>query len=133
MAELSDRQRGILSGKNFYTVSTIGRDGSPRSTTIWGDLEGDEVTVNTREGRGWLANIRRDPRVAIAVHDAEDPYAQVSLRGRVVEVTSEGAQAHIDALSRKYTGHDYGVQPDQVRVRVRISLESARSWGVDLS
>ena len=128
---LTPKQRTILEGKNFYTVSTIGRDGAPRSTTIWGDLEGEDITVNTSEGRGWLANLRRDPRVAVAVHDVADPYNQVSLRGRAVELTNEGAQDHIDALSRKYTGQDFGLRPGHTRVKIRIAIDHARSWGTD--
>lgn len=125
---LNEKQRAILKGPNFYTVSTIGKDGAPRSTTIWGELEDDEVAVNTIEGRGWLANIRREPRVAIAVHDMQDPYNQVSLRGHVVGETTEGALDHIDHLSRKYTGQDYGPR-DQARVKVRIAVDHVRSWG----
>ena len=128
MAELTDKQRSLLLGRNFYTLSTIGKDGSPRSTTIWGHLEGDLIEVNSVQGRGWLANIRRDPRVAVAVHAEGDAYSQVSIRGHVVDETREGGLEHIDALSRKYTGRDY--QPrDQARVKVLIAIDSARSWG----
>lgn len=129
MAELNDRQRKLLEGANYYTVSTIGKDGGPRSTTIWGHLEGDEITVNSNEGRGWLANIRRDPRVAIAVHDVRDPYNQVSITGHATEATTEGAQEHIDSLSRKYTGKDYDTPAGQTRVKVRVAIDNARSWG----
>ena len=128
MTELSDKKRELLLGRNFYTLSTIGKDGSPRSTTIWGDLDGDDVLVNSVEGRGWLANIRRDPRVAIAVHEEGSAYNQVSIRGHVVDETTEGGLEHIDALSRKYTGKDYEPR-DQKRVKVRIAIDSARSWG----
>lgn len=128
MAELSEKQRELLLGKNFYTLSTIGKDGSPRSTTIWGDLEGALIAVNSVEGRGWLANVRRDPRVAVAVHAEGNAYDQVSIRGRVVSETSEGALEHIDRLSQKYSGRDYSPR-DQERVKVLIAIESARSWG----
>ena len=130
MANLTDRQRGVLRVKNFYTLSTIGKDGAPRSTTIWGEVEGDDVLLNTAEGRGWLANIRRDPRVAIAVFELGDPYNQVSLTGRVVEITAEGGQAGIDMLSEKYTGEPrYPTPPGAVRVHVRVALDAAHSWG----
>jgi PPOX class probable F420-dependent enzyme len=128
LAELSEKQRELLLGKNFYTLSTIGKDGSPRSTTIWGDLEGALIAVNSVEGRGWLANVRRDPRVAVAVHAEGNAYDQVSIRGRVVSETSEGALEHIDRLSQKYSGRDYSPR-DQERVKVLIAIESARSWG----
>ena len=120
----------MLQGTNFYTVSTIGRDGAPRSTTTWGDLDGDDVVINGKDGRGWLANLRRDPRLAVAVHDMEDPYNQVSLIGRAVEITAEGGQEGIDRLSQKYTGEPrYKTPPGDTRVRVRVALDRARSWG----
>ena len=130
MADLSDKQRAVLLGKNFYTLSTIGKDGAPRSTTTWGELDGDDIVMNTKEGRGWLANIRRDPRVAVAVHDMQDPYNQVSLTGRAIEITTEGGQAGIDRLSAKYTGEPrYRTPEGDIRVNVRFALDHARSWG----
>ncbi|MDQ6747795.1 MAG: pyridoxamine 5'-phosphate oxidase family protein [Candidatus Dormibacteraeota bacterium] len=129
MAELTERQRRVLEGKNFYSVSTIGRDGGPRSTTVWGDLRGDHVELNSIEGRGWPGNLARDPRIAIEVHDEGDPYNQVSIVGRAVELTTEGGQEGIDALSRKYAGKDYGTPAGQTRVRIRVEIDRARSWG----
>jgi len=64
----------------------------------------------------------------VAVHAEGNAYDQVSVRGHVVGETTEGALGHIDALSRKFTGKDY--QPrDQARVKVRIAIDHARSWG----
>ena len=130
MASLTDRQRAILSGPNFYSIATIGKDGGPRSTTVWGHLVGDEIEVNSREGRGWPSNLRRDPRVAIEVHDEERPYEQVSIVGRVVEMTTDGAVESINRLSEKYTGNAvYRIPPGDVRVRIRIAIDRATSWG----
>jgi PPOX class probable F420-dependent enzyme len=129
MAELTERQREVLSGPNFYGVSTVGKDGGPRSTTIWGDLKGEIIELNSAEGRGWPSNLRRDPRVAIEVHDEADPYNQVSITGHALEITSEGGQEGIDALSRKYTGHDYETPAGQTRLRITIAIDRARSWG----
>jgi PPOX class probable F420-dependent enzyme len=130
MAELSDKQRAILGGPNFYSISTVGRDGGPRSTTVWGELAGDQVEVNSREGRGWPSNLRRDPRVAIEVHDEKHPYDQVSIVGHVVEITTRGAVESINHLSEKYTGNpDYKIREGDIRVRIRIAIDRARSWG----
>lgn len=130
MAELSDKQRAILAGPNFYSIATIGKDGGPRSTTIWGELVGDQVEVNSREGRGWPSNLQRDPRVAIEVHDEKHPYDQVSIVGHVVEMTTLGAVDSINHLSEKYTGNpDYKIRDGDIRVRIRIAIDKARSWG----
>ncbi|HEY8738978.1 MAG TPA: pyridoxamine 5'-phosphate oxidase family protein [Candidatus Dormibacteraeota bacterium] len=129
MAELTDGQRAVLQGKNFYSVSTIGKDGGPRSTTVWGDLRGDSIELNSSRGRGWPTNLTRDPRIAIEVHDEADPYNQVSIVGRAVELTTDGAQDSIDALSHKYAGKDYDTPAGQTRLRITIAIDKARSWG----
>jgi PPOX class probable F420-dependent enzyme len=101
---LTDDDRELLGAPQFAVIATLMRDGSPQTSTVWVDTDGDHVLVNTSEGRVKPANVRRDPRVALTVWDREDPYRQVIVRGRVVELTHEGAEDHIDELSRRYTG-----------------------------
>ncbi len=97
-------------------------DGSPHVSTIWIDVDGGEVVFNTAEGRVKTENLRRDSRVAISVFDRDDPYEQVVIRGRVVDITPEGADEHIDALAKKYVGvDDYPWRdPSEIRVIVRV-------------
>jgi PPOX class probable F420-dependent enzyme len=101
---LTDDDRELLGAPQFAVIATLMPDGSPQTSTVWVDTDGDHVLVNTSEGRVKPANVRRDPRVALTVWDREDPYRQVIVRGRVVELTHEGAEDHIDELSRRYTG-----------------------------
>ncbi len=80
-------------------------DGSPQISPVWVDTDGEHVLINTEEGRVKTNNIRRDPRVAIGIYDAANPYTRVlNVRGTVVDITSENARDHIDALSEKYNG-----------------------------
>ena len=130
MSGLTDKQRALFLGTNYATVSTIARDGSPRSTTIWCHIGDDDVIeLNSRQGRGWPANLERDPRVALSVFDCADPLNQVNVVGHVIEMTTDGAQAHVDMLARKYDGEDFGERVGEVRVRIRIAVDSADSWG----
>jgi PPOX class probable F420-dependent enzyme len=101
---LTDDDRELLGAPQFAVIATLMPDGSPHTSTVWVDSDGDDVLVNTSEGRVKPANVRRDPRVALPVWDRDDPYRQVIVRGRVVELTHEGAEDHIDELSRRYTG-----------------------------
>lgn len=101
---LTDRTRRFLEAANFASIATAMADGAPHVSTVWVDVDGDDVLVNTAEGRVKTENVRRDPRVAISLFDQDDPYEQVVVHGRVVEVTSEGADEHIDRLARKYLG-----------------------------
>jgi PPOX class probable F420-dependent enzyme len=120
---LSERDRRILEAPNFASIGTVMPDGSPHVSTIWIDLDGDHVVFNTSEGNRKVSNIRRDPRVGISVFDQKDPYEQVVIRGTVTDITTEGADAHIDRLAKKYLGLEtypwLGAGEQRLIVRVR--------------
>ncbi|TLX71244.1 MAG: PPOX class F420-dependent oxidoreductase [Thaumarchaeota archaeon] len=96
----------LLEGKNFAFVATLMKDGSPQITPTWIDLEDNIILVNTAEGRVKHKNVSRDPRVAVSIVDEKNPYNMVTIRGRVVEQTTIGADVHIDKLAKKYLGVD---------------------------
>lgn len=113
---------------NFGHLATILPDGTPQVTIVWVDYDGKHVIVNTAEGRVKVKNVRRDPRVAISIVAQDNPFATASVRGRVVEITRDGADAHIDKQAKKYLGQDkYPFrQPDEVRILLKI--EPVRVW-----
>ena len=125
------RARELLEGKNFAHVSTLKKDGSVRNVVIWVDVDDDgNVLLNSAEGRAWPKALRRDPRVTVTVHNQDDPYEYVEIRGRVVgENADQRANDHIDAMERKYRGGEkyplkdgerrvvFTVKPDRVRHR----------------
>jgi PPOX class probable F420-dependent enzyme len=115
-------QRALFDGKNFGHLATIMPDGSPQVSPVWVALDGDDVIVNTAEGRLKTRNVRREARVAISVADQQDPYSKVVVRGVVVEMTHEGADESIDRLAKKYLGQDRYPwrNPDEHRVVLRI-------------
>jgi PPOX class probable F420-dependent enzyme len=104
------------------SVATIATDGSPQITPVWIDVEGEDLIFNTSQGRAKARNLERNPKVAICVVDPDDPFNVVAVHGTVTEVTSEGADAHIDALAKKYMGLDsYPMrQEGEVRLKVRV-------------
>ena len=125
--ELPDLAKQLLGeGKNFATIATLMADGAPQASVVWVDTDGRNVVFNTAEGRIKANNLHRDARVAVAICNAENPYQQVTIRGRVVEMTHEGADDHIDGLAKKYLGVDSypGRNPDEQRVIVKIAPES---------
>lgn len=124
-ATLTDQAKSLLSQPVLGTLATVSGQGWPQQTPLWVDLDGDDILVNTAEGRAKAVNVRRDPRVSLCVIDPADPYNVVVVRGSVVEVTTEGADAHIDALAKKYLGLDeYPMRrPGEVRIKVRIRPE----------
>lgn len=125
-ATLNDRAKALLGRPVFASLATVTHDGSPQVTPIWIDLDGDDIVFNTAEGRAKAVNVRRNPEVGLSVFDPDDPYGGVvAVRGKVTEITTEGADAHIDALAKKYMGLDeYPLrQPGEVRLKIRITPE----------
>ena len=102
-------------------------DGSPQVTPVWIGREGDIITFNTAKGRLKEKNLKRDPRVAISILDAENPYVPLVIQGKVVEMTEEGADADIDALAKRYLDEDtYPFrQPGEERIIVKIEADKA--------
>ncbi len=106
MADLTPGVRALFEGKNFGHLATIMPDGSPQVSVVWVDVEGDNILVNTSDGRIKTRNVRRDPRVAISIYDQDAPYKSAAIRGEVVEVRTEGAVENIHKLAKKYVGLD---------------------------
>ena len=100
-------------------------DGAPQITPVWIDYDGQFFLVNTAAGRTKQKNFERDSRVAISVVDQANPYNMVSIRGRVAEQTTNGADEHIDKLAKKYLGVDkYPFRsPDEKRIILKIKPE----------
>jgi PPOX class probable F420-dependent enzyme len=124
MAEkIEGRARELLEGKNFVTLGSIAKDGRPQLNVIWGDVEGDQVRVNSAEGRQWPKNLRRDPRVTLTVMNQENPYEYAVIVGRVTEDTHEGADEHIDSLAKKYLDADTYPYRQEGEQRVMFKIE----------
>lgn len=129
--KLSDEHRKLIEGKNFAHIATVDENGEPQVTPVWIDFDGTHVLFNTEEKRAKTKRLRVDPRVAICVTNAENPYQYVEIRGKVVEMTTEGANEHIDKLAKQYMGKDkYPFhKPGDVRVIVKIEPEKAMGMG----
>jgi len=128
---IPDKYRDLFTKRAFASLATIMPDGGPQVTPVWVDLEGDLVLVNTARGRQKDKNMRRDPRVAMALIDPENPYRYLEIRGRVAEITEEGADAHIDKMAKKYLGADkYPYrQPGEQRVMYKVQPERTNTMG----
>ncbi len=121
---LSPKARALIERPVLASLATLFADDSPQITPLWIDLDGNDVVFNTTQHRVKARNMRRDPRVAVSVIDPEDPYNVVVLRGTVVEMTTDGADAHIDQLAHKYLGTDFpGHSEGQVRIIVRVRTD----------
>jgi len=127
MAEkLSEKYRNIFKKKALVHLATSMRNGNPQVSPVWVDLDGDRIVVNSARGRVKDKNMRRDPRVALSVVDPDNPYCAVMIQGRVVEITEEGADAHIDKMAKKYLGLDSYPNRTAEEVRVLYYIEPER-------
>ena len=121
-AQLSDKARQLINRPVLATLATIDGQGRPHLTPLWIDLDGDDLIINTAQGRAKARHIEENPEVGVTVIDPDDPYNVVAIRGTVTDVTTEGADAMIDSLAKKYLGVDsYPMRrADEVRITVRI-------------
>ena len=130
MATLED-YRELFGKKAFGHLATVGADGTPQVTPVWVDFDGTHLRINTARGRVKEKNLARNPRVALSVLDPDNPYRYVQVQGRVAEMTEQGADDHIDSLTKKYLGQDrYPYrQPGERRVIVKIAPERVQGMG----
>jgi PPOX class probable F420-dependent enzyme len=127
MATLNDPSvRELLEQPNHAVISTLNQDGSVHSTVVWISAEDGTVAVNSARGRKWPANLERDPRVNVVVYEQDNPYNYVEIRG-IADATTEGANEHINALSKKYVGQDeFPRQPGEERIKFVIQPDHVR-------
>ncbi len=117
--------------KAFVYLATLMSDGSPQVTPVWFDSDGSYIYINSAQGRLKDRNMRARPAVALCIADPKNPYRYMQIRGKVMEVTLDGAEAHIDKLNFKYHGtptypkHD----PNHPRVIYKIEPEKVDAHG----
>jgi PPOX class probable F420-dependent enzyme len=124
-ASLNDAVRTLLDEPNYAVLGTINPDGSPQTSLVWVDRDGDDVVISTAAGRRKERNIRRDPRVSLSVWDRADPERYAEIRGLAAVHPDPGRELAV-RLAEKYEGPAAGQQfldlpAEVVRVVVRIT------------
>src|SRR3954447_3640181 len=129
---LEDRDRQLLTGKNFAHVATYRQNGRVHLVPVWVDVDDDgRILLNGTRGRAWLRNLDRDGRVTLAVQNLEDPYEYVEIVGRAtVGEPGEGAEDHIDKLAQRHFGTQYpDHREDDPRLWVVVTPEAVHHHG----
>ena len=128
---IPEKFQDLFQKKAFCSLATLMPDGKPQVTPVWCDFDGKHVIVNSAKGRVKDRNMRRDPRVSVAVIDPDNPYRYLQIQGRVVDITENGADQHIDKMAKKYLGKEKypNRQPGEVRVIYKIEPERAQTMG----
>ncbi|MEV0162533.1 PPOX class F420-dependent oxidoreductase [Nonomuraea fuscirosea] len=107
--------RAALDGTSIAHLATVLPDGAPHSVPVWVGTHGDHIVILTGPGSRKARNLRRDPRVALSLTAAGNPFQPVIVRGRVVEwVEGEAAWEIIDRIAAKYIGGPYTREEERV-------------------
>lgn len=130
-ATIPEGFRDILTKKTFVHLATMMKDGTPQSSPVWVDVEGDHIVVNSAKGRVKDRNMRANENVAVSATDPDNPYRALMIQGRVVKITEEGADEHIDKMAKKYLDKDkYPLRtPEEVRVKYYIEPVKVATMG----
>ncbi len=125
---LNDKVRTLFDGKNFAVLSTLEPDGTPHSTVVWANRDGDHILVALPKSRRKTANLNRDPRATVVIFDAANPYESAQVQG-TASLEDDPNGTLIDELSHKYTGGPYpgfaGPNPQWVNVRITADKVTA--------
>ena len=125
MKKIPESHIDILNKKSFAHLATIMPDGTPQVTPVWVDYDGEYIIINSARGRVKTRNMQAGAPVAVEIMDADNPYRYLQVRGKVVDVSEEDADAVIDSLAKKYLGVDsYPYRREgEVRVTYKISID----------
>jgi PPOX class probable F420-dependent enzyme len=122
---LPDSVKALIEGKSYANLATLMPNGSPHVVQTWVDHDGDLIVINTFQGSQKHRNAARDPRVALDIVDSANSFNVAFIRGRVKEITLEGAEEHVDKLAKKYLGQEK-YQRRQPQKRILIKIEATR-------
>jgi PPOX class probable F420-dependent enzyme len=126
IVKLPEDLLALLREPSTCYLATSMADGSPQLTQTWVDTDGEHVLINTVQGHLKVRNIERDPRVAVAISDPDKPSRYFQVRGRVLDVTTDGAAEHIEKLAQRYLGGPYPWYGGRDQIRVLITIEAGQ-------
>lgn len=127
MAELEGRALEIVrDGQNCAVIAVPLGDGSVQTVVAWAHADdAGNLTLNSAEGRTWMENLRKAGRATVTLMADGNPYEWISVRGKLIGDTHEGADEDINMLAKKYLDEDVypWKGPDEVRVKFTLEPE----------
>jgi PPOX class probable F420-dependent enzyme len=130
-ARIPASHQDLLQKKALAQLACHLKDGSILVNPVWCLAEGDAIVINSARGRLKDRAMRADAHVTLCLLDPDNPYRYLEVRGRVQEITEQGADAMIDRLAKKYLGQDTypNRRAGEVRVTYRIVPDKVRTQG----
>ena len=133
MNKFPESHRDLLKdeSKTFAYLATTMDDGTPQLTPVWFNVDGEYILINSVEGRVKDVNMQKRPQIALLIHDQKKPLRYAQVRGKIVNISGEGARQHINDLSLKYTGKSvYTLKdPNEVRLIYKLLPEKVQVSG----
>ena len=123
---IPDTHKYLFEGPILANLATIMPDGRPQVHPVWCDYDGTHIRFSSVQGRQKDANLKERKLATLLLVDPQDPYAWIEVRGRVTEITPEGAEAHIDLMAKKYLGQDEYPWRKAGEVRALYKIEPER-------
>jgi PPOX class probable F420-dependent enzyme len=127
-----DDLRRLFEFRNLAFISTLSKDGSPNVTPVWAEMVDDIILVNTFETSAKNRNVTNDNRIAISVVEQNNPFNMVSIKGRVIEQTTKGADEHLKRLAKKYLGIGKYYYRKPNRNRVLLKIQPNKIMGISI-
>jgi PPOX class probable F420-dependent enzyme len=122
--------RRVLDGASIAHLASVLPDGAPHSVPVWIGTDGDHVAILTGPGSRKARNLRRDPRVALSLTPADDPFQPVIVRGRVIEwLEGDAAWEIVDRIATKYVGGPYPRGEERVVALIEPDRQSVGRSG----
>ena len=113
--------KALLDGTPIAHLATALPDGAPHTVPVWVGTHQDHVVIMTGPQSQKARNLRRDPRVAISIAPAENPFSPVTVRGHVVTwLSGEEGWAVVDAIAEKYIHAPYDRRQERVVGMIEI-------------
>jgi PPOX class probable F420-dependent enzyme len=117
--------RRVLDGTSVAHLASVLPDGAPHSVPVWIGTAGEHVAILTGPGSRKARNLRRDPRVAVSLTAADNPFQPVIIRGRVVEwLEGDAAWTIVDRIAMKYIGGPYPRDEERVVALIEPDRQS---------
>ncbi len=130
--QIPDSHKELFEKPVLANLATVMPDGQPQVNPVWCDYGGTYVRLNSVKSRVKDKNIRARPQVTVLLVNPDSVWHWIEVRGTVEEITEEGAEAHIDALAKKYLGLDTYPFRQPGEVRVMYKMRPTRVNAVDI-
>ncbi|MGI8309568.1 PPOX class F420-dependent oxidoreductase [Saccharopolyspora hattusasensis] len=127
MSAIPQDRQDILNKRAFGHVATIGPHGEPQSSPVWIDWDGQYLKFSQTKTRQKYRNLKREPRISVSVHDPDEPYRYVEVRGKVTKIEDDPGNAFLNKMAKKYLDENEYPWPQPGEERVVVYVEPEHS------